>query len=126
LNLGDAPGFYSHIPILSEKALKQLVALIQDEVEILPTIFDEGNFFIINILGVLDCIDYDKSEYKTFSSGRIMRFEKFEFIEKAIQNKHIFRLKDLPLSYPYVSDQFKNIVEKNNLQGFKFELVWSN
>ena len=126
LELGDAPGFYSHIPIISKKAWECLKNLIDDEIELLSISFDEGEYFIINVLEILDCIDYERSEYKTFSDGRIMRIKKYEFIRNEIYGKHIFKLKDFAVNYAFVSDEFKSIVERNDLHGFKFVHVWSD
>lgn len=126
LELGDAPGFYSHIPVFSERAVEQLQSLIGDTVELLPIGFKKETFYAVNVLSVLDCMDYEKSIYKTFSDGRIMRFIKYEFIREKVEGQHIFKLVDLSLSYAYVSDEFKSIVESNGLQGFRFECVWSD
>jgi len=125
LELSDAPGFT--IPVLSKKAVKCLKPLIRENVEILPLKFEEGKYFAVNIITVLDAIDYEKSKYKTFSDKkRIMVFEKYAFIEEKVANIPIFKIVDKPIKSRFVSDEFKRIVEKNNLRGFKFILVWDS
>ena len=127
LKLSDAPGFYSHIPIFGEKAKKFLEYVCGGAVEFLPLINEEKIFWIVNIVRVLDCIEYEKSEYKKFPNSRkVMRFKKYYFKPEIISNEHIFKIKDMPLSAPFVSDEFKKVVEENNLTGFKFELVWDS
>jgi len=78
LGLSDAPGFT--IPVFSNKALEVLRPLIKDSVEELALQFDEGEYYAINVISVLDVIDYSKSKYRMFSDGnRIMYFEKYAF-----------------------------------------------
>jgi hypothetical protein len=123
--LGDAPCFTS--PVLSKKAVKCLKPLISENVEILPLKFKEGKYFAVNIITVLDAIDYEKSEYITFSDKkRIMLFDKYVFIEEKVANIPIFKIVDEKRRDGFVSDEFKRIVEKNNLRGFKFVLVWDS
>lgn len=125
--LSNTPGLSSHIPIFDELAILTLKDLLNDSTEILPIKYSEGNYFIINIIDVINCIDYKKSEYKTFRDGkRIMRFIKYEFIENIVKDKHIFKIIDEPTRRPFVSDEFKRRVEESGLTGFKFELVWDS
>lgn len=127
MELSNAPGFYSHIPVLDKGALEAVKDLIEDATEILPLIYDNNEFYALNIIKVLKCIDYEKSKYKTFGDGkRIMRFIKYEFLEDVIRGKHIFKLTDEPLRKPFVSEEFRQRVLNNNLTGFKFELVWDS
>lgn len=124
LELGDTPSLISTVPVLSEYALNVLKDLIEGSVEILPIRLRVGKFFILNVTDVLDCVDYDKSEVKPFkSSGRIMRFIKYEFFKECLYNKHIFKIPDESKRNAFVSDQFKERVKENKLKGFKFELV---
>lgn len=123
----NAPGFSSHIPVFDKVALGVLRDLIKGNTEVLPLLCVDGEFYAINVTKVLDAIDYDKAEYKTFRDGkRIMRFIRYEFIEEKVMGNHIFKITDEPLSRPFVSDEFKQRVLDNNLTGFKFELVWNS
>lgn len=121
----NCPGFAPHIPVFDDKAVSELSDILKDEAEILPLNFEHGNFYAINVIDVLDCIDYKNSEYKTFRDGRrIMRFTKYSFVESIVKGHNIFKIKDEPLKRPFVSDDFKNIVQASGLTGFKFELAW--
>lgn len=125
--LSNAPGFSSHIPVIDKLALEKLYDIINDFVEILPLQCSEGEYYALNITEVLDCIDYEKSEYKTFSDGiRIMRFIKYSFREDKVNGKHIFKIVDEPRRRPFVSDEFRQRVLNSNLTGFKFELAWDS
>ncbi|MBE5862793.1 MAG: hypothetical protein E7295_08080 [Lachnospiraceae bacterium] len=125
--LSDFPGFIL-TPVFSERALRFLLDLIKDDVEVLKLNFDEGNYYAINVISVLDVLDYQKAKYKTFRDGKkIMWIEKYEFkMCKDLESSHIFKLIDEKRGDPFVSDEFKKIVEKNELTGFHFELAWDS
>ena len=126
LPLSDAPGFT--IPVFSKRALDVLLLCIQDCVEILELVFEEQQYFGINVISVLDVVDYERAKYIKFqSSGRIMVFTKYAFKECDDLKEHpIFKLVDEPRREPFVSETFKDLVVKNKLTGFKFELVWDS
>jgi hypothetical protein len=125
--LGNAPGFLPHIPIFDKKAVEAVKDLIAGSAEVLPLICREGEFYAINITQVLNCIDYEKADFETFSDGkRIMMFNKYAFIENIVKGKHIFKIIDAPRSRPFVSDEFRQRVIMNDLKGFDFELAWDS
>lgn len=125
LELSDAPGFT--FPVFSRRALNCLESLINKNVEILPLDFDEKEYLGINIITVLDAIDYENSIYKTYRDGkRIMAFKKYAFLPNVIKNVSIFKISDEKTRYAFVSDEFKQTVEINNLTGYKFKLVWDS
>lgn len=125
LALSDAPGFT--IPVFSRRALECLEPLISENVEILPLNFEEKEYLGINIITILDAIDYENSIYKTYRDGkRIMAFNKYVFLPNIVENVPIFKISDEKTRYAFVSDEFKQTVEKNNLSGFKFKLVWDS
>ena len=128
LPLGDAPNL-SFAPAFSRKAKDALYNLIKDDVEILNLDCNDGEYYCINIIKVLDVIDRKKSEYKTFSDGkRIMRFIRYSFKENSIIEKaNIFKIIDHKCSNsPFVSEEFKKCVEDNKLEGFVFEEIWDS
>lgn len=50
--------------ILERRAIEKLRPLM-GEVEVLPLECDFGDYWAINVLTVLECIDHEKAEYKT-------------------------------------------------------------
>ena len=112
-------------PVFSHRALDCLKPLIEPNIEILSLDFDGGNYFGINVTTVLDAVDYEKSIYKTFRDGkRIMSFKKYSFIPSVVDGVPIFKITDEKVRYAFVSDAFRDIVEKNKLTGFLFRQVW--
>ena len=123
--LGDAPGF--DVPMFSERAVRILHPLIGKSVEELELDFDE-KYYGINVIAILDVIDYKKSKYDTFSDGKkIMWFEKYAFRNvPELSEYDIFKIPDETRRDPFVSDRFKEAAEANGLRGFAFELVWDS
>ena len=50
-----------------------------------------------------------------------MRVIKYVFKIEKLRNTTIFKLPEFPKGISYVTENFKNIVEKNNIKGFKFK-----
>lgn len=114
----------SHVPFCSENAKKVIEAISdENEIEFLPCNLEgtEEQYYILNVLGLEDCVDYDKSKFTRFpSTGRIMFFEHIEFNKEV--DRHFFRIKDLPYAHYFVSQEAKDKLEQANLKG----LVFSN
>ena len=113
------------VMILEKKAIEKLYP-IMGEVEILPLICDFGDYWAVNILNVLDCIDYDKSEFVWLNEEehRIMYFKKYVFRSEQIEGHHLFKIIDLPKSAIFVDDIFVDLVKKCKITGFSFKPVW--
>ncbi|CVK19389.1 imm11 family protein [Sporomusa sphaeroides] len=123
----DTPGLSSGAPVLSLKAISILKDLIDDVVEVLPLVCSGGEYYIINVLDVVDCIDYERADFERYkSSGRIMLFNRYAFKPECVKGKHLFKIVDEPVRRPFVSDEFRNRVIESGLEGFKFEQVWDS
>ena len=108
--------------ILNEKSYKILYPYIKNEVQIFKIKSERDNLYVVNVTNIVDCLDYDMSELKLFpSSGRIMRVEKYSFKENLLSNVTIFKLPEFPNALSYVTEDFKKVVEVNDIKGFKFE-----
>ena len=113
----------SHVAFCSEKAKKVIEEICdENEVEFFPCNLEGENeiYFIMNILGQEDCVDYEKSKFTRFPSNlnKIMFFEHIEFKEKI--NRHFFRIKDLKFQY-FISEEAKEMLEKAGLKGSVFD-----
>lgn len=119
--------------VVSQSALEKLMPLIGPHVETLPLICDWGEYWIINALEILDCIDYEHSEYTIRGSllrpngyPRFIQFSKRVFSEEIIKEIPLFKETGYPLRPLYVNDDFVNLVESLNLKGLKFQLIWNS
>lgn len=76
----------------------------------------EDDYFLVNIIGLLDCVDMDKSEVNWWPSGMGFDFVSMAIDEVKTQGLSIFRLKDDPTKV-LISDDLKNHLEKNKILG---------
>ncbi|WP_397376181.1 imm11 family protein [Paenibacillus sp. sptzw28] len=122
----DAPYFVSGKPIFSGKTVETLGDLIRDSAEILPLVHEPFAVYAINVLNVINCIDYSRAEPKKLSSGTLIGFNRFAFHEQLLTGKHIFKIPEMLSTKIFVSDQFKAKVEEHKLTGFAFYEVWNS
>lgn len=123
LPIGDYPRFEQ--PLVSEKAVKILTPFLKQHVEFLEVemLNENNNFFVMNVINILDCIDIKKSKIKWFKdNSRIMQICEYVFNDSVndIEKSLIFRIKGYEKSI-YVNLEIKKIIENSNLQGFVFK-----
>jgi hypothetical protein len=116
---GDFPSFVGLNLVFSERVWNYLEDIIIGSVEALPIETSAGEcFFYIKVLEKLDCLDYSKSIWRKNPSGLIM-VNSYVFQEDLIKDKNIFWL---PCNNQFfVSNLFKERVEKLSLEGLYFE-----
>lgn len=120
---GDFPSLSGSIPVVSEKAWQILSAYIKNEVEALPLITKTGSYFALNVLDIVDGLDKEKSEISYRSSGRVSRVFKYVFHEEKIKGKYMFKIPETKGLEVYVSEEFKKLIEENNLKGLDFSKI---
>lgn len=127
LKKGDMPYLSPGVPILSIKAINALNEYLVKNTEILPIDFSDADYKLINVINLLDGIDYKKSVVEYYSDKkRIMAFDKYSFILEKVENQHIFKILEQPRADVFVSDEFRNKVIESDLKGFKFVEVWDS
>ena len=75
--------FISEIPLVLQKAIEVVFDLIKRKVEILPLVHERYECYAINVLNVLDCIDYENADPDDFGG-----FDKFAFITEKIRGAY--------------------------------------
>ncbi len=83
-----------------------------------------GNFWAVNVLEVLDCLDHSLSEFEYLASGNLKHITRYVFKPNCIENKPIFKIPERKGKQIFVSDEFKALVENNGLKGLTFKKVW--
>jgi len=121
--VGDFPSLANHVPVFSVRALQVLRPLLGECIEALPLACKSHNFYAINVLEVLNCLDKGKSEITWLPSGGVMFIDRYVFKKSCIGEQHIFKLVEKVLGKPIVSETFKKIVEQANLEGLIFEEI---
>lgn len=105
------------------KALHILTPLIGHMVEFLPLHCEDSEFFMINVIKVIDCLDTERSEFEHLSYKRIPRVSKYVFKANCVDDTSIFKIPE-NLGATFVTNSFKNSVENNGLIGLEFRKVW--
>ncbi len=80
-------------------------------------------FNIVNIIELIDAIDWDNSEYSVFELKergiKMISVRKYALSKNSINNLHILRLKDSKFAI-FVSEQLKNELLNNGITGIDF------
>ena len=84
------------------------------------------DFVLLNNLTVLDCLDRKKTKYKYFEND-ILGVEQYYFKENNYPPLFQVKLQNQLIIRDYfVTDEFLNIVNENQLKGFKFVEAWDS
>lgn len=77
----------------------------------------EGGYWLVNIIGLYDCVDMEKSKVKYWPSGVNFHFESMVIDENKTNGAKIFRLKDKPTAVVINEDLKKFFDETDVLVG---------
>ena len=114
-------------PLVSLKFISLFKDLEDHEIQFINVTItdDKGNinkdFFLLNVLNVLPCMDTEKSivEEKKYGSARIMTIKKLYLIPNSLDNFSIVRMEEKK-SYIIVTEEFKKRCEEAGLKGVDF------
>jgi len=125
----DYPKFWSAsgIPLINKKSAESLIKIISGDAELVSVDYVDGDYYIVNILSVLDAVDNDKSVFRKLDTGLVVGLERYELKSQIIDGHNIFKLYlngRIMTTEVFVSDIFKKAVEEVQLKGFKFVEVW--
>lgn len=118
--LGDFPKPHLSIPVFSEKAWEILRPLIVNDTEALPLIGPSGNYFAINVFRIVDCLDLSCAEVTRRLDGRVAKVVAYCFKPGCLDGLHMFLLPETSGLEVLVSEDFKNLVGANSLEGLRF------
>lgn len=114
-------------PVFNNKSIEVLKKYMDGDVEFLSLgKLEDMEYYIINPIKVVDCIDQEKSEFQRFSDGRIMWCNQYSFVAEKVKGLHIFRILEVPRALILVSDEFKQKTENSKLEGFIFKELWDS
>lgn len=112
-------------PLFTNKAIHGLEDLIKGSVEFLPVIHEKYDCFAVNVINVLDCLNYKGAKLSRWGV-----IEKYDFIPEKVAGQHIFLVEvkgsKIPSLVPIVSDDFRQRVLDLGLTGLKFRLAWDS
>ena len=112
--------FTDYFLVCSKRLGDKLKDLCGDVAEFLPCTVgcDLLEYYIVNIVLIKDNVDYDKSDFVKFPTGRIMLFNKISFTEEI--TAPMFRISDLKYAFFFCTDEVKNIIEELDIRGAYF------
>lgn len=124
----DCTGIGRKYPIFSDRAIKVLHPYLESHVEVLPLIHPTESYYAVNVIRLVDALDYDKASLK-FVEGHpdfIEEVHQYAFKPELVAQYPIFKIPEFKRLYVFVTDTFKEAVEASGLKGFKFELLWDS
>ena len=114
----DCRGFF-----INKKFMAVLSDISQINIRFVPL---NDDFVLLNNLTVLDCLDRKKTKYKYFEND-ILGVEQYYFKENNYPPLFQVKLQNQLIIRDYfVTDEFIDIVKKNNIKGLKFKEIWGN
>lgn len=126
LEKSDFPWLGSDALILGDRAMTTIGSQVGQDGELLRLDCDEASLWALNVCRVIDALDIDRSSVVRFGSGRIMTVREHVFHpEKLKEEILVFKIPQLPGS-TYVTEAFLRSVEKAELRGLDFNLVWDD
>jgi hypothetical protein len=112
-------------PGLSKKAVEILIPLLGNNVQLLPLKHPTFEYFRLNVLQVIDAIDYEKSTFRKLPNGKLLTVKEYVFKPDCLMGIDIFKDPYFTTNV-YVSDRFRQTVLDNKLTGFDFIELWDS
>jgi len=81
--------------------------------------FRGRQYYLINLLDVKNCMDYENSEYTTYDNKELKDITKLVVIPNKTDKYDIFRIKE-KLTNIFITEDLKNEIESMNITGVKF------
>lgn len=120
----DFPHLTASLPAVSERAAEVLRPLIADHVEFLPLICPDGTYYALNVITEVDALDEEHSDLVHDKYGNLAKIRRYQFVPDKCQGIPVFRIPQDVI--PFVTAPFVEAVEKAELTGFRFVLVWES
>ncbi len=124
----DFPPLTGDLIIASAHALSVIWPLVEGKVEALPVKHpSEGEFFALNVVRVIDCLDVSHCETNASPddpTGFFTVVYKYAFYEEMLVGEHIFKVPQLTGLDIYVSQEFRRRVKAAKLLGLGFVRVY--
>lgn len=117
---------YSPWPVFSERAKGVLGSRIDSLGQWLKLDCDEAPYWLFNVTNIIDALDEEKSEIARFRDGGVMAIDRFAFHPDRLRGQLLFGVRQRPLAYNLVTEEFVQLVQQHKLTGFNFKLLWTD
>lgn len=112
---------------ISKPGIEVFNKVLEGKKELLPILTDLGEFFALNNLNYINCLDVKNSSFSQVSNGLISTYTNLSFISNKIKNEYLFKIPELPYTN-FITSNFKDYYYKGFLAGLDFEssdhIVW--
>ena|SRR5579871_1393525 len=132
LKQGDFYGFVSGTLVIPPATLDKTRMFFEMAGELLPVIYNQETWYLINILECINALDQDRSEWLLTEDGRKVSLRKYAFHQNRFVVSSLFKVPETCrahiLTYERSKDpdeEFKAFVESEGLTGLVFEEVWN-
>ncbi|MGQ8873814.1 imm11 family protein [Paenibacillus sp. TSA_86.1] len=123
----DFPRLFPGVPIIKKYIKEVFEPYITNDVEFLPLFHDDFELYVLNITNVLDCVDWTRSDVRTYSDGEWADFNKLVFdFSKIPDDTYMFKIKETATVQVFVTDLFKSVVDEHKFKGLNFSVVYDS
>lgn len=123
----DFPNYLTGKPIVSAKAKKIIEPFIGIQAEFLPLIHDELELYMMNIMNVIDCVDWGKSKVHISSTGVFAGSADIVFdFSRIPEGTFLFKIKEIANSWAFMTEPLKDLIEQNKLKGLDYSVVFDS
>lgn len=123
----DFPVLAYHAPVFSSRAVSCLRDLLDPNGELFKLSCEQNELYIFNVTNVVSALDGNNSEISFYERDRmIMSIDRYEFIPEELEGLSIFKIPQNASQSVFVTDVFVERVRECQLNGFVFNLVWSD
>ena len=121
----DSPWLGAHALILRQSAVEAIGETLVEHGELLPLDCSEVRLVAFNPTSVVDALDEEASSLLRFSSGRIMKINRYVFRRAVIERIPIFKIPNLRVSPTFLSEEVVELWTGAGLKGLEFKEVWA-
>lgn len=123
----DFPNYVSGKPVVSKRVKEILEPFLIGKVEFLPLIHETLELYMINVLEIIDCVDWKRSDVMLTSKGQFAGFNKLVFdFNRIPENTYMFKIKEMAGVWVFVTSAFKEIIERHKIKGLDFSKVFDS
>ncbi|WP_028545103.1 imm11 family protein [Paenibacillus taiwanensis] len=122
----DFINYFGGLPVVSKKTFECLEPHLKEVVEFLPLRHPEEEMYVMNIVNVIDALDYEKTAIRVLPCGSMEYFDNVYFVKDRIKaDEYIFKIPETVTSRPFVTDRFIELLDKYNIKGPHLNFRWS-
>jgi hypothetical protein len=111
-------------PAVSRGAVEALGDVLRAHGELLPLLCPDGEYYAYNVTTLRDALDEEGSSVVRFTTGRVMRIDRYAFRTDQLHDVEVFKIPQLPKAFVFMTGAFLERVRAAGMTGLDPELVW--